>query len=45
MQLDRQLWAFNVEVTASPGIAPPPCPYGWPTVLVLFAWDAQEGGF
>ena len=27
--------AFNAEVTTSPGIAPPPRPYSWPTVLVL----------
>ena len=39
----RQLWAFNAEVTASPEIAPPPCFHGWPTVLVLFAWDAWGG--
>ena len=37
MQPDRQLWAFNMEVTASPGIAPLPWAHGWPTVLVLFA--------
>ena len=37
MRLDRQLWAFNTEVTASPGITPPPCPHDWPTMLVLFA--------
>ena len=43
MRLDRQLWAFNMEVTASPEIAPPPCFHGWPTVLVFFAWDAREG--
>ena len=43
MQLDRQLWAFNAEVTASPRIAPPPCPYDWLTMLVLYAYDAQEG--
>ena len=36
---NHQLWAFNAEVTASPGIALPPYFYGWPTVLVLFAWD------
>ena len=40
---DHQLWAFNVEVTASPGIAPPPCFHGWPTMLVFFAWDAWGG--
>ena len=43
MRPDRQLWAFNVDVTASPGIAPPPCSHGWPTVLVLFVWDARGG--
>ena len=31
------------EVTTSPGIASPPCSHGWPTVLVLFAWDALGG--
>ena len=30
-----QLWAFNAEVTASPGIAPPPHPHNWSTVLVF----------
>ena len=40
---DRQLWAFNAEVTASHGIDSPPWFHGWPTVLVLFAWDAQGG--
>ena len=43
MWSDRQPWAFNTEVTASPGIAPPPCSYGWPTMLILFAWDARRG--
>ena len=32
MRPDRQLWAFNAEVTASPGVAPLPCFHGWPTV-------------
>ena len=32
---DCQLWAFNVEVTASPRIAPPPYPHSCPIVLVL----------
>ena len=31
-------------MTASPGIAPPPCSHGWPTVLVFFLlgmpWEA-----
>ena len=35
MRPDCQLQAFNVEVTASPGIAPPSYPQNWPTVLVL----------
>ena len=35
MQLNCQLWAFNAEMTASPRIAPPPCPHSCPTVLVL----------
>ena len=40
---DRQLWAFNAEVIASHGIAPPPWFHGWPTVLVLFVWDVRGG--
>ena len=47
MRPNHQLWAFNVEVTASPGIAPPPCSHGWPTVLVLFlgmSWEAVFKG-
>ena len=43
MQPNHQLWAFNVEVTTSPRIAPPPYFHGWPTVLVLFAWDTWGG--
>ena len=35
MRPDCQLRAFNAEVTASPRIAPPPCPHSCPTVLVL----------
>ena len=35
MRLDCQLWAFNVEVTASSIIAPPPCPHSCPPMLVL----------
>ena len=35
MRSDCQMWAFNAEVTASPIIAPPPCPYSYSTVLVL----------
>ena len=35
MQPDCQLQAFIAEVTVSPRIAPPPCPYSCPTVLVL----------
>ena len=33
---------FNAEVTTSPGIAPPPCSHGWPTVLVLFFFGCPE---
>ena len=33
MRPDCQLWAFNAKVIASPRIAPPPCPYGWPIGL------------
>ena len=40
MRPDRQLWAFNAELTASLGIAPPPYSHGWPIVLVLFTWDS-----
>ena len=35
MRSDSQLRVFNAEVTASPGIAPPPRPHSWPIVLVL----------
>ena len=35
MRQDCQLWAFNTEVTASPGIAPPPHPHIWSTVVVF----------
>ena len=35
MRLDCQLRAFNVEVTASPIIAPPPYPRSYPPALVL----------
>ena len=35
MRPNCQLRAFNAEVTASPRIAPPPCPHSCPTVLVL----------
>ena len=41
------MWAFNAEVTISPKVAPPPCSYGWPTVLVLFLgmpWKAAFNG-
>ena len=34
MRSDCQLRTFNVEVTASSIIAPPPCPYSCPPVLV-----------
>ena len=43
MRLDRQLWAFNADVIAFLRIAPPPCSHDWPTVLVLFTWDAWGG--
>ena len=45
MQPDYQLWAFNTEVTASPGIAPPPRPHSWPTVLVLLFGMPGEAVF
>ena len=35
MQPDCQLRPFNAEVTASPRIAPSPCPHSCPTVLIL----------
>ena len=35
MQPDCQLRAFNADVTASPKIAPPPCPHSCPTVFVI----------
>ena len=35
MRLNCQLQAFNVNVTAFPRIAPPPCPHSCPTVLIL----------
>ena len=35
MRTDCQLQVFNANVTTSLGIAPPPCPYSLPTVLVL----------
>ena len=35
MRQDRQLRAFNAEVTASPRIAPPPRPHSCSTVFVL----------
>ena len=43
MRPDCKLWAFNAEMTTSPRIALPPCSHGWPTVLVLFSWDALGG--
>ena len=42
---DYQLQAFNAEVTASPRIAPPPCPHSWPTVLVLLFRTPGEAAF
>ena len=45
MRQDCQLWAFNAEVTASPGIAPPPCSHSWPTVLVLLFGMPGEAVF
>ena len=33
MRSGCQLWVFNTEVTASPGIAFLPCSYGWPIKL------------
>ena len=45
MQPNCQLRAFNAEVTASPGIAPPPCPHSWPTVLVLLLGTPGEAVF
>ena len=38
MRPDCQLRTFNAEVTASSTIAPPPCPYSCPPVLVLLFW-------
>ena len=35
MRPDCQLWAFNAEVTAFPGIAPPPHPHSWSTMVVF----------
>ena len=45
MRPDYQLRAFNAEVTASPRIAPPPCPHNCPIMLVLLFWDDWEGCF
>ena len=45
MQLDCQLQAFNAEVTASPRIAPPPCPHNCPTVLVLLFGTTRRVAF
>ena len=40
-----QLWAFNAEVTAPPGIAPPPRSHSWPTVLVFLFGMLGEAAF
>ena len=45
MQPDCWLQAFNVEVTASPEIAPSPCPHSWPTVFVLLFGMPREAVF
>ena len=38
-----QLRVCNAEVTASPGIAPPPCPHNWPTALdLLFGTPGRD---
>ena len=29
------MWVFNIEVTASPGVAFLPCSYGWPMGLEI----------
>ena len=45
MQPGCQLQAFNAEVTASPRIAPPPCPHSCPTVLVLLFGTTRRAAF
>ena len=45
MRPDCQLWAFNAEMTASLGIAPPPRPHSWPTVLVFLFGTSGEAVF
>ena len=45
MRPDYQLRVFNVEVTAYPGIAPPPRPHNWPTVLVLLFGTSGKAVF
>ena len=40
-----QLRTFNVEVTVSPRIAPPPCPYSCPTMLVLLFGTTRRAVF
>ena len=45
MRSDCQLQAFNVEVTASTKIAPPPCPHSCPTVLVLLLRTTRRVAF
>ena len=45
MRPDCQLRAFNSEVTASPRIAPPPCPHSCPLVLVLLFGTTGRAAF
>ena len=45
MRPDYQLRAFNAEVTASPRIAPPPCPHNYPIMLVLLFGMTRRGVF
>ena len=45
MRPDCQLRALNAEVTASPRIAPPPCPYSCLLVLVLFFGTTGRAAF
>ena len=42
MRPDCQLWAFYAEVIVYPGIAPPPHPHSWPTVLVFLFGMPEE---
>ena len=45
MRSDCQLWVLNAEVTASPRIAPPPCPHSSFPVLVLFFGTTGRAAF